>query len=91
MSQTSINETIASAVRGILANTDLSNYRIEKVVKAEQADPASWGTGKPGEPREESVARYYKNIKSQSVLVNFLDRLQAKHGINYTNHLKGGI
>ena len=90
MSQTSIKETIASAVRGILSNTDLSNYRIEKVVKAEQEDQASWGAGKPGEPREESVARYYRNIKSQSVLMNFLDRLQAKHGINYTSHLNGG-
>lgn len=91
MSQTSINETIASAVRGILANTDLSTYRVNQIVKAEQEDPASWCAGKPGEPREESVARYYKNIKSQSVLVNFLDRLQAKHGINYSKHLKGGI
>lgn len=83
-----INKAISDGVRGILANTDLSTYRVNQIVKAEKADPASWG--KNGEDHDTCVLRYYENIHSQSVLINFINRLQAKHGISYYSHLKEG-
>lgn len=85
-----INKAISDGVRGILANTDLSTYRVNQIVKAEKADPASWGVPGESSVTEKSILRYYENIHSQAVLINFINRLQAKHGISYYSHIKEG-
>lgn len=77
--------TIRAAVKSILANLDLSAYRINKIAKAEVSDPASWG----GEGDTEAcIRRYYDNIHSMNVFINFTNRLNARYGICYEAHRK---
>lgn len=78
-----LEHIIRTAVKSILANTDLSAYRINKIVKAEVADPASWG---PGEDMETCIRRYYENIHGMNVFINFKNRLHARYGICYEGH-----
>ena len=77
---------IRTAVKSILANTDLSAYRINKIVKTETENPCSWGAG-DNEDRETCIRRYYENIHVQNVFANFVDHLQLAYGFNYFNHL----
>ena len=72
-----------TAVKSILANTDLSACRINKIAKAEVADPASWG---PEGDMETCIRRYYENIHSMNVFINFKNRLHARYGICYEGH-----
>lgn len=82
-----LETTIRNAVKSILNNTDLSAYRINKVVKAEIANPQSWGV--PGESTvtEKSILRYYENIHNSSVLPAFINHLSSAYGINYYKHV----
>jgi hypothetical protein len=82
-----IKNTIRTAVKSVLANTTLSAYRVNKIVKAEIENPRSWG--KPGETdvTEDSIFRYYENIHEHSVFVNFIDHMRLAYGINYFNHI----
>ena len=77
------NETkkiIRTAVKNFLASKNLTAYHINKIVKAEVTDPASWGV--PGDNDMEScVRRYYENIKSMNVFVNFQNRLALRYGV----------
>lgn len=84
-----LERTIRKAVKSILANTDLSAYRINKIVKAEVADPASWGPSSSwgGEGDSETcIRRYYENIHGMNVFINFTNRLHARYGICYEAH-----
>jgi ubiquinol-cytochrome c reductase iron-sulfur subunit len=51
--------------------------------KAELADPASWGA--EGD-KETCISRYYENIQSMNVFINFTNRLHARYGICYEAH-----
>ena len=79
-----LERTIRTAVKSILANTDLSAYRINKNAKAEVADPASWG---PEVDTETCIRRCCENIHSMNVVINFKNRLHARYGICYEEHL----
>ena len=78
-----LERIIRTAVKSILANTDLSAYRISKIAKSEVADPASWG---PLGDLETCIRRYYENIHSMNVFINFKNRLHARYGICYECH-----
>lgn len=79
-----LERIIRTAVKSILVNTDLSAYRINKIVKAEVSDPASWG--KIGEDTETCIRRYYENIHGMNVFINFKNRIHARYGICYEAH-----
>lgn len=78
-----LERIIRMAVKSVLDNTDLSAYRINKIVKAELADPASWGAESD---KETCIRRYYENIHSMNVFINFTNRLHARYGICYEAH-----
>lgn len=78
-----LERTIRTAVKSILANTDLSAYRINKIVKAEVSDPASWGVEGDSET---CIRRYYENIHRMNVFINFTNHLHARYGICYEAH-----
>jgi hypothetical protein len=84
--QEETKKLIRTSVRSLLRNTDLSEYRIRKIVASEVDDPASWLY--PGKDTEWCIRNYYGNLhNSQNVLVNFIDRLHARYGIHYWSHL----
>lgn len=72
---------IRTAVKSILANRGLSNYRIDKIAKAEIESPRSWGVPGESSVTEASVRRYYENIHTNSVFINFAGHLQRTYGI----------
>lgn len=78
-----LERIIRTAVKSILANTDLSAYRINKIVKAEVSDPASWGVEGDSET---CIRRYYENIHRMNVFINFTNHLHARYGICYEAH-----
>lgn len=85
--QEATKKLIRTAVRNVLKNTDLTEYRIRKIVKGELEDPGSWLHPGHGEDREWCIANYYRNLTSNSVFASFTTRLYEKYQINYFNHL----
>lgn len=75
---------IRESVKSILANTDLSNYRINKIVRAHIDSPLSWYHPDV----KDCVRNYYENIRSQNVFINFTNDLLARFGICYEKHIK---
>lgn len=82
-----IENTIRTAVKTVLTNTTLSANRINKIVKAEIENPRSWGIPGESEVTEASIRRYYENIHTHAVFVNFVDHMRLAYGINYFNHI----
>lgn len=85
--QESTKKLISTAVRNVLKNTDLTEYRIRKIVKGELDDPGSWLHHDHGEDREWCIANYYSNLTSNSVFASFVSRLNARYQINYYSHI----
>lgn len=82
-----LERTIRTAVKTVLAGTTLSSYRINKIVKAEIESPRSWGIPGETEVTEASIRRYYENIHTHAVFVNFVDHMRLAYGFNYFNHI----
>lgn len=72
-----LERTIRTAVKTVLAGTTLSSYRINKIVKAEIESPRSWGIPGETEVTDASIRRYYENIHTHAVFVNFVDKEAA--------------
>ena len=83
----SLETLIRTAVKSVLAYTDLSNYKINKIAKAEVESPRSWGIPGEVEITENSIRRYYENIHSSNVFQNFVDHLLNAYSISYYNHI----
>lgn len=82
-----IKNTIRTAVKSVLANTTLSAYRVNKIVKAEIEHPRSWGIPGETDVTEDSIRRYYENIHTHSVFSNFIDHMRLTYDISYFNHI----
>lgn len=85
--QESTKKLIRTSVRNLLKNTDLSDYRIRKIVKAELEDPCGWRHPDHDDDPEWAIRNYYGNLTSNSVLINFVDHMHARYSFHYFNHL----
>lgn len=79
---------IRQSVRNLLSNTDLSDYRIRKIVKAEIEDPCTWSCPNGEWYEDKPIIAYYGNLHNMCVFNNFVDHMHAHYGFYYFNHLK---
>lgn len=67
-------KTIKKNIRKFFKNYELSQYRINKIVKNEIENPRGWGTFPEGDNSADACAlRYYENLKSSNVYLNWVD------------------
>lgn len=80
---------IRLSVRNLLSNTDLSEYKIRKIVKAEIENPRRWSSPDDEDCHEDmGIIAYYGHLRDQYVFLNFVDHMHAHYGFYYFKHLK---
>lgn len=84
--QEATKKLIRTSVRNLLKNTDLSEYCIRKIVKAELEDPCSWGHPDHDDDPECAIRNYYGNLTSNNVLINFVDHMHRRYFFYYFKH-----
>lgn len=89
--QDSTRELIRKSVHEFCKNTDLSAYRVRKIVEAELAEPCSWYHPDHRDDPDEDwpIKNYYGNLhRSQHVLINFIEHVHERYGIYTPKHVK---
>lgn len=82
-------KTIKKSIREFFKNYELTQYRINKIVKHEVENPRGWGTFPEGDNSADACAlRYYENLKSSNIYLNWVDNVQARYGIYLPNYRK---
>ena len=81
---------IRKAVRNILDNTDLSDYKVRQIIKGELEDPCSWRhpLASDNDPDPDwAIKNYYLSLYRSNVFANWCDHIHARYGIAYSAHL----
>lgn len=82
-------KTIKKSIREFFKHYELTQYRVNKIVKNEVEHPCLWATFPDGDNSDDACAlRYYENLNSSNIYLNWIDNVQSRYGIWLPNYHK---